>query len=179
MKIFLIAGKSHVGKGEVAKIIQNYYNQLHQKSIITEYSKYIKLFAEEMTHWKKEEQTKPRKFLQDMGYFIRNRLNMPDFFINRMKEDLQVYRHFFDHVIIADVRYPEEIDKIKEIYPNTYAILITRNESNNLTEEESNHESEHALKNYEQFDYIIENNEKEKLREDIQTLLKNLEEGEY
>ena len=45
MKIFLISGKSQSGKGEVARIIKNYYNQKHQKSIITEYSKYIKLFT--------------------------------------------------------------------------------------------------------------------------------------
>lgn len=174
MKIFLISGKAQAGKGEVAKVIKNYYNQKQEKSVITEFSKYIKLFATEMTSWTGETKQKPRKFLQDMGYYIRNYLNMPDFFINRMKEDIKIYEYFFDNIIIADVRYPSEILKIKESYENVYSIHITRTEQNTLKVEEANHESEHALKDFEYFDYKIENKEKEELIERIKNILEEI-----
>ncbi len=177
MKVFLIAGKSQTGKGEIAQRIKNYYNKKNQKSIITEYSKYIKLFAKEMTSWDGQEIKKPRKFLQDMGYFIRSNLNMPNFFISRMKEDIKIYEHFFDNIIISDVRYPEEINQIKKEYSNVYAIQVTRNYKNNLKKEEQEHESEHALENYKNFDFIIENDQIDELNKKINEILENINEN--
>ena len=62
MKIYLVAGKSGSGKGEVAKIINEYYLSLNQKPIITSFSKYIKMYAKEIIGWDGNE-PKPRKFL--------------------------------------------------------------------------------------------------------------------
>ena len=41
MRIFLIGGKSGSGKGEVAKIIKEYYIYKLETCAITEYSKYL------------------------------------------------------------------------------------------------------------------------------------------
>ena len=48
MKIFLVAGKAGSGKGEVSKIISDYYNKKGYKTVISEFSKYLKLYAKEM-----------------------------------------------------------------------------------------------------------------------------------
>jgi len=43
MRIFLVAGKAGSGKGEVAKLIKEYYIYKLESCIITEYSKYLKV----------------------------------------------------------------------------------------------------------------------------------------
>lgn len=177
MKIFLIAGKARSGKGEVAKAIKTYYNQKKQKTVITEYSKYVKLFAREMTEWDGNPKTKPRKFLQDMGVFIRQNLKMPYIFIERMLQDLRVYEKFFDNIVISDVRYPKEIDELKRNFPEVYSLFIINEHGEyDLTVEEANHETEHALDDYDDFDYVIVNDEKEALNKKLTGILNEIEE---
>ena len=84
MKVYLIAGKAGSGKNEVARIIQEY----EDKTIVTGLSKYIKLFAMEMTDWKGQDLDKPRAFLQNMGDTLRG--IDEDFLIKRMVEDFKV-----------------------------------------------------------------------------------------
>lgn len=162
MKIFLLAGKARSGKGEIAKIIKKYYNQKKEKTLITGYSKYLKLMALEMTDWNGSIENKPRKFLQDMGSFIRKNLQMSTFLIDRMKEDIKIYEKFYDNIIISDIRYPEELMEIQKNYPKVFTFFIINEHGNyDLTIEEANHETEHALDEYNNFDYMIVNDEKE------------------
>ena len=90
MRLFIIGGKSGTGKNELANMIKTYYQNMGEKSLITEYSKYIKLMAKEMVNWDGKRETKPRKFLQDMGTLMRQR-NGEDVFIKRMQEDIKIY----------------------------------------------------------------------------------------
>ena len=48
MKIFVVGGKSGSGKNEVAKMIEEFYTYKLKKCVVTEFSKYIKLFAKEL-----------------------------------------------------------------------------------------------------------------------------------
>lgn len=172
MKIFLIAGKARSGKFSVAECIKNYYNVKNQKTIITEYSKYIKLYATEMTEWKYQSEPKPRKFFQNMGTFIRKNMNQPDFFIKRMLEDIKIYEKFFDNIVISDIRFPNEIEKIKKYFKESYSIYVINEHGNyDLTNEEANHETEHALDQYDDFDYVIVNDEKKNLIRKISDIL--------
>ena len=67
MKVFLITGKAGCGKNEVANIIKRKLD----KTVITGLSKYIKLFALELTNWDGNDNNKPREFLQTMGDKLR------------------------------------------------------------------------------------------------------------
>ena len=67
MNLFLISGKAGSGKNEVALIIKESLD----KTIITSFSKYIKLFALELTDWDGRDFDKPRQFLQEMGDKLR------------------------------------------------------------------------------------------------------------
>ena len=51
MKIFVVGGKAGSGKGEVARFIKEFYIYKLESCVITEYSKYLKNFATEMTEW--------------------------------------------------------------------------------------------------------------------------------
>ena len=112
MKIFIIGGKSGSGKGEVAKLIKEYYIYKIEESVITNYSKYLKLFATELTDWDGNPATKPRTYLQEIGDVVRKYDN--NFLINRMIDDINIYKKYVNNVIISDARLPEEIDE-KEI----------------------------------------------------------------
>lgn len=176
MRIFLLAGKARSGKGEIAKIIKEYYDEKKEKTVITEYSKYVKLFAREMIEWDGHENTKPRKFLQNMGVFMRQNLKMPYIFIERMTEDMKVYEKFYDNVIISDVRYPKEMDEMKRNYTDVYSFFIINEHGNyDLSAQEASHESEHALDDYENFDYVIVNDDKRATKEKIKEILKEIE----
>lgn len=157
MKIFLVAGKAGSGKAEIAKIIKEYYLSMKKRPIITEYSKYLKLYANEILDWNGGE-PKPRKFLQDLGVTIKENMDMPKMLINRMIEDIKVYALYCDVVIISDVRYPDEIEEMKKYFKDVYSIyVINQFGKSNLSLEEQTHVTETALENYSNFDVTITN----------------------
>lgn len=175
MKIYLISGKARSGKHEVAKLIKKYLENNDETTIITEFSKYIKLYAKEFGLWDGKEETKPRTFLQDMGEFIRKDLDMLDFFINRMKDDMKIFEHYYDNVIIADVRLINEIEKIKNSYNDVYSVHVVSNMSQKgLNEEQRKHLSETELDNYNNFDILIENNYEEDLEIKVNKIMEEL-----
>ncbi len=157
MKIYLVAGRSGSGKGEVARIIMEYYLSLGKKVLITEFSKYLKMYAEEIEGWKGEE-PKPRKFLQNIGVDIREKYGMPTFLVDRLKQDMKIYQNYFDVVILSDVRLPEEIEEFKKEYSECYSMyVINQFEPSKLTIEEQMHITETALEAYDNFDITITN----------------------
>src|SRR5574344_440809 len=112
MKLFLIAGRARSGKTLAAQYLKEILDERKEKTVITEYSKYIKIFAKELLGWDGKSEPKPRTFLQDMGSYVRQ--NKSDtFFTGRMKEDIELYSHFVNNVIISDVRMPKEITEMR------------------------------------------------------------------
>ncbi len=171
MRIFLIAGKAGSGKNEVAKIIKNNL----QNSVITGFSKYIKLFAKELLPWDGNDNDKPRDFLQKMGDTLRG--IDEDFLTERLKQDLEVYRLMgINNVIISDVRLVHEIEYFKKL--KDYDIVTIRVNTDFskrvLTEEEKNHHTEIELDNYQNFDYIINNAFDLSLSEDIKKIVEGM-----
>ena len=172
MKIFLIGGKAGSGKHEIAKFIKEYYIYEKQETIITGYSKYLKLYAEEIIGWDRNEANKPRKFLQDLGVNIRTTLGMSNFFINRMLEDIKVYETFAQVCVIDDARLPNEIEEIKAQYQDVTSILVINQFSDSkLSVEEQVHPTETALENYDGFDYTIINSDLNQLKEEVFKIL--------
>lgn len=157
-RIFLISGKAESGKHALANIIKDYYLKKNEASVITAYAKYIKLLAKELYAWNEIEENKPRTLLQNIGTIVRNDIHNEEYFINRMIDDLKIYKEFVTNVIISDVRLPLEITKIKDFYNDVYTLKINReNNRSKLTEIQKNHITEIALDNFEGFDYIIDN----------------------
>ena len=173
MRIFLIAGKAGSGKGEVAKIIKEYYIYKLEKCVITEYSKPLKKFAQELTDWDGNPNTKPRKYLQDLGDKIRKIDSK--YFINKMLDDLKIYETLTDNVVISDVRMPDEIEDIKLNYDNVYSICVENQFSaSKLTVEEQSHITETALEDYAEFDYILANDTYDNLKDKVFKFLEGI-----
>lgn len=170
MRLFIISGKSGTGKNELAKMIAKYYDTKGEKSIITEYSKYVKVMAREALNWDGSRATKPRKFLQDMGQVFRETLGY-DVFIKRMQEDIMVYEKYYNNIIISDARLKGELTLMKEKYPNCYTIHLTSNIENNLTTDEKNHITETELDNFNLIDYQLDSSDLNKLKREIENIL--------
>ena len=175
MKIYMIAGKAGAGKNTTANYIKEYYEQNGKKTVITEISKYLKLYAEEIVGWDRKRETKPRTFLQSVGDFVRKEAFTDTFFIDRILEDMKVYEKFADIVIIADVRYPMEIDAIKNNYDSIIIDVVNEFSEYDLKPNEKKHASENALNSYDKFDYIIHNKTFEQLKNDTINIVKEVE----
>ena len=61
MRIFVIAGKSGSGKNTTAKLIKKYYDTKGQKTIITEFSKYLKSLSDDANYLTALEDSKSNK----------------------------------------------------------------------------------------------------------------------
>jgi len=170
--IYLISGYSRHGKSTIGDIITNLATLENKDVIISQYGKYIKNYAKEMTDWDGSEETKPRTFLQKLGTdIIRNKLNKSEMFIQRQLDDIEIYSYFYDIVLVTDIRLPREIEAIKEKFDNVVVIRVNRiNFDDGLTEEQRNHPIERAMDEYTEYDYIIENDTLEQLEEDVKQI---------
>lgn len=174
MKIILLSGKAGSGKDATCEFIREYYNNdcLHLLFAGT-----IKRYAKDYFNWDGREETKPREFLQTIGTdVIRNKLNNPNFHVNRVLEDIEILQHYFDNFVVTDARFPNEIEEVKNKFPsNTYVIRLERDKLR-LSGEQALHESEIALDDYPYFDYVIDNNSSlEDLKENIFKILNSLD----
>ena len=175
MKVYVIAGKAGCGKNTTANYIKESYEKLGQKTVVTEISKYLKLFAYEVMNWDGKRETKPRAFLQEVGSYIRHNLYGEDFLINRLLEDIKIYEKFVDVVIIADIRLPREVELLKEKCNSVSIRVLNEFNDYELKGDEKLHETETALDSYDKFDYVIHNKTFEGLKNDAENIVKEVE----
>ena len=170
IKVFIISGKARSGKGTVAKIIEDYYKE--KKCITISFAYYLKDYVKRITGWDGSENTKPRELLQQLGIeFIKNKIDSK-LLINRILQDIEVFSYFYDIIIISDARLVDEVASIKNVYSDSISIRVNRNEDNNLTLSEKNHITETGLNDYNNFDYIIDNTNYNKLMNDVENILR-------
>ena len=171
MKIFLIAGKAGCGKNEVANIIKDNL----KNTVVTAFSKYIKLFTLELTEWDGRDITKPREYLQNMGDKLR--AIDENFLTKRILEDIEVYkREGINNVVISDVRLVYELEYFKNLKEfDVVAIRINCDRNvRKLTDIEKMHHTEIALDTYQGFDYVIYNDMSKKLEKEVKQLLEGM-----
>ena len=172
-KIFLISGKARSGKGEISNIIENYYKE--KKCITISFAYYLKDYVKRMTDWDGSEDTKPRELLQQIGIeLIKNKID-DKLLISRILQDIEVFSYFYDIIIISDARLIDEIESIKEKYKDSILIRVIREESNDLTKDEKKHITETALDNYNNFDYIVSNDNYNDLINQVEDILRSVD----
>ena len=155
MKVIMICGKARSGKDTLADFIINHLE--NKKPCKVQIGQYIKYYAMKYFGWDGEEETKPRDLLIHLGTdIIRNKIDQ-NFHINRLVQDLEVLSYFYDTFIVSDVRFPVEIEKVKEKYDEVITIKISR-DSEELNQSQKNNITETALDNYTDYDYVIDNN---------------------
>jgi len=179
--IYMIAGKARSGKNTLAGIIQKELEKRGRKVCNIELMRTLKGYVKDYFGWDGQEDTKPRDLLQKFGTdIIREKMDKPLFHINRLLEDIEILSYFFDDFIVSDVRFPLEIEKIKEKYPSAVAVHIIRDNyvHDSMTLEQQRHITENALDGYDNYDKTINNTTLEELMDDAISLVREVEDYE-
>lgn len=158
MKIILLAGKANSGKDSSAEFFDEYYRSKGLDVVNIQIAYYIKMYAKQIAKWDGDNETKPRQLLQDLGTELIRKQIDNFFFIKRILQDIDIYSRYFDVVTISDGRMPEEMDSIKEAYPETINIHVTRpGYVSHLTKGQKAHLTEVLVDEYDKYDYEIVN----------------------
>ena len=170
MKIYLVCGKAHSGKNTASSIMKEYLESKNIRVCEIGITRTIKGYVKDYFGWDGNEDTKPRKLLQDLGNTIREKDKY--FHINRLCEDIDNLKNLFDVFIVNDIRLPLEIEEIKNRFDNVTSIGIEmENYVSPLSIEEASDITEHALESYDKYDYKIINKNIEELRQDVINML--------
>ncbi len=176
--IILIGGKARSGKSTIAHYMEEKFKEMGLSVVYSPYTKYLKDYIENITDEKYTDQDKPRELLQKISSeLIKKKLNNSDFFINRQIEDLEFYSYFKDIILVPDVRFPKEIEVIKEKFKNVVSVGVLRYDYlSDLTDEQMKDISEISLDGYQEYDYVINNRVDTNLKDEALKIVKELEE---
>ena len=174
MRVILISGSARFGKDSAAFIMKELLEKKKNKVLIIHYADYLKLFCKTYLGWNGDKVApEGRKLLQWFGTDV-VRKNYEDTWIDMIVALLKGIKTLYDYVIIPDVRFPNEIDKMCDNFDCITARVIRPNFDNGLTDEQKNHPSEVALKDYPMEYELINDGDLEKLLETTRTFLKNI-----
>jgi len=169
MKIYVIGGRAKSGKNTFGEYLKEELKDYGYKPCVMHITEPLYAYARNYFNWNGNEEEKPREFLQKMGIeIIRNKMDKKDFLLNRLYEDIEILKNFFDTFIIVDARLIREFTHISAKYPDVVTIKLERKNYNDyLTEEEKKHITEIEIDTYDNFDYIIENRGLHTLRSSV------------
>jgi len=154
MKIILFSGHAMNGKDTSASILKDIMEQDNKKVLICHYADLLKYICKTFFNWNGEKNDTGRSILQHVGTDV-IRKQKPDYWVDFIIGFLRLFPNEWDYVLIPDVRFPNEIDKMNTYGFDTFSVRINRIDfESSLTAEQKNHISETALDNYE-FDYVI------------------------
>jgi molybdopterin-guanine dinucleotide biosynthesis protein len=161
IKIILISGKSHVGKGTVAQIIEEILKNQGKHVIHCSLSTYIRNLAKEDFYWDGIDTLESRKFMGEV-YRIGTEF-YPYHMMRRVWErDIQPYAKEDTIVIVESFREKVNYDYCKILLDgnkinNISTIRVVRPNFNAIQDEKMEHHvSESDLDDF-KFDYIVEN----------------------
>ncbi len=179
MKIFLLAGKASSGKDLVGKYMKEQFDYKGENACILHITAPLYEYAKNYFSWNGDLKEKPREFFQEMGVdVIQNKLGKKFFLIDRLCEDIDILKNYFQVFIITDGRLISEFEELKKRFDDIKIVHIIREGyDNELTEKEKMHITEVELDNYNKYDYTIYNTSKDKLLKQVDSIL-NGEDGE-
>ena len=174
-KIIAVCGSPESGKTTFGEMLKKSFEEKAQRVLMINYADAVKHIARQYYNWNGEKDQYGRSLLQKIGTEMgRNMIDediwviIVELFINLMKDD-------FDVFIIGDCRFPNEIEYWED-KNNYYSIRIAReNHSSQLTDEQKQHASETSLDDYDNFDFVIQNNDTlERLQEWSYAVVENI-----
>lgn len=170
-KIILLSGRAEAGKNTMADLIADHLDN----TVNIAYADRLKDVCIRYFNWDGNKDEKGRTLLQRIGTdVVRNKI--PYFWVREVAQLIEVFEDEFDCITISDVRFPNEIQYMKNLFGDKVVTVkvIRDNYVSSLTEEQKNHPSETSLDNY-IFDYYI-NNDSDlfNLNIKVKTLLKRL-----
>ena len=163
MKVLLISGKAGHGKDTLAQLLKDKLELRGEKVLCPHFADLVKFYAKQYLGWNGEKDIAGRQMLQDIGNNSFRQFD-PDYWARITAELIKIMGDYFGftYAIVADTRYPNEIDVMKDYNSDVITIRIIRYDgprewnNPNLTDEQKQNEGEIALDHY-AFDYVVEN----------------------
>ena len=157
LKVIAISGRAQHGKDTTAMMLRDELQRKGYSVCITHYGDLLKYICTTYFDWDGKKDEIGRGLLQNVGTEI-VRTQMPDFWVDFIKNIITLFNNKWDYMIIADARFPNEISGFEEIVEQFTHIRINRQTINDkLTNNQRNHSSETALLNIKP-DFYIHNN---------------------
>ena len=173
MRVILISGSARFGKDSTAFMMKELLEKQQKKVLIIHYADNLKLFAKNYFGWSGQKDQKGRELLQWLGTDV-IRKNYEDTWVDMVVALLKGIKTLYDYIIIPDVRFPNEIDRMRDNFDCITVRVIRPNFDNGLTEEQRKHPSETALDNYPMEYELINDGDLEKLLDTTRTFIKNI-----
>lgn len=147
MKIICISGKAQNGKDTTAGFLKDILKDKGNTVLVAHYGDLVKYVCRTFFGWNGEKDEFGRSLLQRVGTdIVRNQ--RPDYWVNFVKDMIELFPDEWDYVLIPDSRFPNEVDCMRETGFETVHLRVIRTDFvSPLTEEQQNHPSETALDN--------------------------------
>lgn len=171
MEVICISGKAQHGKDTTAVLLKNELVSAGHAAVIMHYADLLKFICKSYFDWDGVKDEKGRTLLQYIGTDV-VRKKQPSFWCDFMVNLLRLFECEWDYVIIADCRFPNEIDEIRVAgFEVTHVRVVRPYFDNGLSEEQKGHISEVALDDYPVNIYIGNNSDLFALSNKVKALL--------
>lgn len=147
MKIITISAKARHGKDYTASTIKEELEKQGYRVLIYHYADLLKWICKTFFGWNGKKDVEGRTMLQYVGTDV-IRSHNPNYWVEFVRDFLDMFRDEWDYVILPDTRFPNEIEVLREMYDVLSLKVVRPDFDNGLTEEQKQHVSETALDNY-------------------------------
>lgn len=180
-RIYLLHARAQSGKDTCAAIMKEEYEKRGKRVIVIAFADYVRWCLDKYYGIKDYKTPEGRTLIQRFATDL-VRKNDPTFWGRTVADLLFAISEDFDYAIIPDWRFENEFAALRNrfSYSIVVPVLITRpdnEKTDNMTEEQRNHQSETELDDWKFFYYNIIN-EYGKLDETRQQLIKMIEKEE-
>ena len=154
-KVICISGKAQHGKDTTAHFIKEYLEEHGKSVLIMHYSDLLKFIVRTYFGWNGEKDKDGRALLQYVGTDVIRRQS-PDYWTDFAVGLIRMFPDEWDYVILADCRFPNEVECFKNTEFDTFHLRVIRAPFvSPLTPEQQLHPSETALDGVKADDYLL------------------------
>ncbi len=140
-----ISGKARAGKDVTGKLLKSNLESRGYKVLLTHYADLLKFMCKQYFGWNGDKDEAGRTLLQHVGTDC-IRASNPTYWVDFIVELIKLFPDKWDYVIIADTRFPNELERIAEFgFTYTHIEVVREGFENDLTDEQKMHPSETAL----------------------------------
>lgn len=145
MEVITISGHAGSGKDTVGKMIAEHLEGHGKKVLITHYADLLKYVCEKFFNWDGKKNCDGRQLLQFIGTNVIREKN-ENFWVDFIVSMLKFFDTWWDWVIIPDLRFPNELGRLREAGFHVIHLDVVRiNFDSSLSEEQMKHISETAM----------------------------------
>jgi len=149
MRVYCISGKAGVGKDTFAGFVKDALEDRGETVLVTHFAWLVKRICGDFFGWDGRKDEHGRTLLQYVGTDV-VRQYYPNFWVDFIAQLLMCFQDEWDTVLIPDARFPNEIDRMRELLQpcgiSVTHIRVTRpGLQSSLTAEQQSHPSETAL----------------------------------